>query len=69
MLTSFIIPTAHYIFDHILPVQRIFMSHDPERREAPVYSIQAQMSRVMICQIVGLSWMGGFQRRKIKGTL
>lgn len=50
--TCLVVPTAHHKFDHLIPIQRLRLSHNAERREPPVDGVQPQMRREMVREIV-----------------
>lgn len=51
-LARVFVPAAHNKFNHLVPVEGVFVIHYAEGSEAPVDCVHAQMGRHMVCEVI-----------------
>jgi hypothetical protein len=52
--TCLVVPAAHDVLDHLLAVERVLVTHDTQRGEAPKDSIHAEVGGLVIEQVIFL---------------
>lgn len=68
-LTGFIVPARHDPIDHLLAIERVLITHQRQRGQAPVDSIHSQMLSQMVGQLIAfLRVQTGFFRRWSDGA-
>lgn len=51
-LTYVVVPAAHHVLDHLIPVERVFVPHHAECDQAPVHRVHSQVCSEMVHKII-----------------